>query len=264
MKKYFWVSIILVVIGAVAIGVFSRRTQPIVTQEKSQSVAPATDQVEITSSGKDSNQVESKAESAPPTDRDQKIPEKMFVKVPFTSQAPFSQWDERHEEACEEASLLMVAYYLQKKSLNRDIAEKEIQAMINFQIKNYGDYKDSNAAGVVRLAKDYFNLDNLRAIYDFKPEDLRREVARGNPVIVLAAGRRLGNPNFTAPGPLYHALVVVGYDGQTIITNDPGTRKGEGYRYDLDTLYSAIHDFPGRLDDIEKGRKAMIVIAGDN
>jgi hypothetical protein len=72
--------------------------------------------------------------------------------------------------------------------------------------------------------------------------------------------RLLGNPNFTSPGPLYHNLVLVGYDGDNIITNDPGTKRGEGYVYNINILYNAIHDFPGKPEDIESGKKAMIVL----
>src|SRR4030042_4282776 len=62
------------------------------------------------------------------------IPEKIFIRVPFASQAPYGVWDEKHEEACEEASLLLIAYYLDGKDFNKDIAEREIQKMIDFEI----------------------------------------------------------------------------------------------------------------------------------
>jgi hypothetical protein len=190
----------------------------------------------------------------------QKIPEKILLAAPFTSQAPFGFWDERHEEACEEASIIMLKYHLDKKQLSREIAEQEIQKVVDYQINKYGDYKDSNAAQMIKLARDFYGLDNLEAVYDFKKEDIKKELAKGSPVVIPADGRELGNPYYTAPGPLYHALVLVGYSGNQIITNDPGTRKGEGYRYDIDILYNAIHDFPGDKEKIKEGRKAMIVV----
>lgn len=193
-----------------------------------------------------------------------KIPSKFLISVPFTAQAPFGKWDLYHEEACEEASLIMVQYFLQKKSLTPTTSENEIQKMIAFEIKNYGDYMDSSAKDIVRLASDFYGLNNLKVVYDFSQEDLKKELAKGSPVIILAAGQLLGNPNFTPPGPLYHALVLVGYDGNTIITNDPGTKRGEGYRYDINVLFNAIHDFPGDKNKIESGRKAMIVIEDKN
>lgn len=194
----------------------------------------------------------------------QAIPKQIKISVPFTSQAPFKVWDKYHEESCEEASLIMMRYYIDGEKLTPDIAEKEIQSMIKFEIKNQGDYMDTTAQQNVDLFNTFYgspkNGKKLKVIYDFRPEDIKKYLAKGDPVIVPAAGRRLGNPNFTPPGPLYHNLVLIGYSGDTIITNDPGTRKGESYNYNINILYNAIHDFPGRPENIEQGRKAMIVL----
>lgn len=192
------------------------------------------------------------------------IPPKIQIDVPFTSQAPLANWDAYHEEACEEASIIMARFFFDKKKITPEIADSEISNMISFEIKNYGDYKDSTASQMIKLADDFYGPlpdgKKLKAIYDIRRQDLKNYLAKGNPIIVPAAGRLLGNPNFTPPGPLYHALVLTGYDGNEIITNDPGTRKGKNYRYNIDILYNAIHDFPGNLNDIENGRKAMIVV----
>lgn len=192
------------------------------------------------------------------------LPDKILIEVPFTPQAPFAKWDEIHEEACEEASIVMLRYYFTGKKLTKEIAEKEIQALVAFQNKNYGDFKDTTAQQTLDLFLDFYGElpegRKMKVVYDFEKEDLKKYLSQGFPIIIPAAGRELGNPNFTAPGPLYHNLVLTGYNGDLIITNDPGTRKGEGYEYDIDVLYNAIHDFPGRAEDIEQGRKAMIVV----
>lgn len=191
---------------------------------------------------------------------EEKLPAKILIDVPFTSQAPLGKWDAYHEEACEEASLLMVDYYLQNKSLTPAIAEKEIQALIAYEIKNTKGYEDSTAAETIKLGENFYGLKNLHVVYDFTAQDLKKYLALKKPIIVPAAGRLLGNPNFTAPGPLYHNLVLIGYDGDTIITNDPGTRKGANYRYNIQVLYNAIHDFPGDVKKMETGRKALIYL----
>ncbi|MFA7319338.1 MAG: VanZ family protein [Parcubacteria group bacterium] len=188
------------------------------------------------------------------------LPEKISVSVPFASQAPLGKWDALHEEACEEASIVMLEYYVAQKGLAPENAEKQIQSMVKFEIKNYGDYKDTTAVETAKLAGDFYGLQNLKVIYDFSVSDLKKYLALGKPIIIPAAGRALGNPYFTPPGPLYHNLVLTGYDGDMIIVNDPGTKRGAGYEYDINVLYDAIHDFPGKAEDIEKGRKAMIVL----
>lgn len=188
------------------------------------------------------------------------IPGKALIEnVPFSSQAPFADWDERHEEACEETSVIMLEYFSEGKGLDKEETEKEIMKMIDFEIEKYGDYRDTDAERTARLASDFYGLD-LKIIYDFNLEYIKRYLAKGRPIIVPAAGRMLGNPFFTPPGPLYHNLVLIGYGDGEIVTNDPGTRRGEGYSYDEDILFEAIHDFPGNKEDIANGRKAMLVL----
>lgn len=188
------------------------------------------------------------------------LPSKIIIDVPFTSQAPFANWDAYHEDACEEAAIIMVKYYLDKKNLSKEDADREIMSLIDFEIKNYGGYIDSDTKQMMDMSKKFYGITNMKAVYDFKKEDIKKYLALGKPIIIPAAGRLLGNPNFKNPGPLYHALVLTGYNGDWIITNDPGTRKGEDYRYKIDVLYKAIHDFPGDKNNIEQGRKAMIVL----
>lgn len=188
------------------------------------------------------------------------IPDKFLIEdVPFMVQAPFGRWDEIHEEACEEASIVMLEYFKKNKKLTPEIAEKEIQGLVAYQIKTRGDFKDSNADQIAKLARDYYGLE-LEVVRDFKKDKLRDYLAEKRPIIIPAAGRLLGNPFFTSPGPLYHNLVLVGYDGDTIITNDPGTKRGEGYKYNIDIIYEAIHDFPGKKEDINEGQKAILVL----
>lgn len=190
-----------------------------------------------------------------------KVFEKINISVPFASQAPHGNWDEKHEEACEEASVLMLNAYLKNEKLDKEKSEQEIQKMIDFQIEKYGDYKDTDAEETIQLAKDFYGIDNLEVVYDFEKDDIKKYLSQGRPIIVPAAGRMLKNPYFTPPGPLYHNLVLTGFTkDDVIITNDPGTRRGEGYEYDLDVLYESIHDFTGDKDNILGGRKAMIIV----
>jgi hypothetical protein len=58
-------------------------------------------------------------------------------------------------------------------------------------------------------------------------------------------------------------LVIRGYDPATkeFITNDPGTRKGEGYRYPEQIIYAAWRDYPsGDHEPILNINKNMIVV----
>jgi hypothetical protein len=255
MKNFFKIGFLALIIVVAGTGFFVWRNSQVLPEPKNigdATIVPAQNQQAVSQPADNSGSTAS-LQPAP-------LPSKILINVPFTTQAPLGVWDAYHEEACEEASLIMIKYFLDKKPLTPNIAEQEIQSMIAFEIKNYGNYIDTSAEQNVQLAADFYGIKNLKVVYDFTKDDLKKQLALGKPIIIPAAGRMLGNPNFTQPGPLYHNLVLVGYDGNTIITNDPGTRKGQSYRYDINVLYNAIHDFPGDPNNITQGRKAMIII----
>lgn len=186
------------------------------------------------------------------------LPASFNLDVPFTTQAPFANWDEEHEEFCEEASALTVHYYYQGKTFTKDIAEQELQRIKDFENGYFGFYKDTTAEQTAELMKEYWGYTRVDVEYDPSIEDIKTHIAAGRPVIVPTAGRQLGNPNFKAPGPLYHMLVVRGYSSTQFITNDVGTRKGENYRYEYDVIMNAMHDWNG--GDVDNGQKAIIIV----
>ena len=114
----------------------------------------------------------------------------------------------------------MAHYYLVGKTLNPKIMDAEILKLIEWENKTFGYYEDTTAAEIARILREYFGHKNVEVRYDFTIEDIKSEVASGHPVILPAAGRLLGNPNFRRPGPLYHALVIKGFTKNKIITND--------------------------------------------
>jgi hypothetical protein len=190
------------------------------------------------------------------------LPREKNLAVPFTSQAPHANWDLPYQEACEEAAALMVHRFWEGKSFaSKQDADAAIRAIVDFEEKTYGFYKDTTAEETARFIRDLWGYKNVSVVTGASVtiEHIKQEVALGYPVIVLAAGRELGNTNFRRPGPIYHALVIKGYTKKgMIITNDPGTRKGADYLYDPDVLLAAIHDWNG--GDVANGERNMIVI----
>lgn len=180
--------------------------------------------------------------------------------VPFITQAPLVNWDELHDEACEEASLIIAKYYLDNTNLTPQVAEEEIQNMVVWEERSWGGHFDLTAQQTVDLAKEYYGMKNLTVKNINSNEDIKKEISQNHLVIVPAAGRLLGNPNFRNPGPIYHMLVVTGYNEEQIITNDPGTRNGENYTYSNGVFLNAIHDWTGNPNNIETGAKVMIVV----
>ena len=188
------------------------------------------------------------------------LPTAINLPVPFTTQAPFSNWDLPYQEACEEASALMeIRYVFGNSILSSEDADAAILDLVktNEEILQYP--YDQTAKQVQELISEIDSAIKTRLITDPTIEELKREIASGNVIIVPAAGRLLRNPFFNRPGPVYHMLVLRGYtsDGY-FITNEPGTKRGEGYLYTLERIMDAMHDWNG--GEVENGQKIVIVV----
>lgn len=186
------------------------------------------------------------------------IPDELNLAIPFTSQAPLTNWDELHGEACEEASALMAARFLQGRTIaDPEDADTAIVTLVNYNQDTLKQKIDTTVEETAHLIEEFYDLDT-EVIYNWSWDDVKSALAQGYPVIYPAAGRELGNPNFTAPGPIYHMLIIKGYTPEHVITNDPGTRRGADYIYSYDTLMSANHDWDP--DNIQDGAKAILIV----
>ncbi len=218
----------------------------------------------------DSEQAETSSEiEAEERKNKEQQPEQIEIKssvnldVPFTPQAPYAVWDELHNEACEEAAVIIVEQYLKgdrRSKIPAAEADEKIRAQVQWQISRLGVHKDLTAAEIVKyLAKEYLERSQAQ-VHDFSVDNIKQELSKGKPVIVPAAGRLLGNPYFKRPGPVYHMVVIVGYDSKYFITNDPGTRRGYKFKYTFDRIQYAVHDWAGSEGNIETGQRVYITL----
>jgi len=246
MKRLFFIIAILFLIGAGCSG------QPFST---------GSDQSQTTSDGLVG--VESNANASLVNN----LPSSFDAKVAFASQAPFGDWGMPYQEACEEASMILAAKYFKKEPLDKNIMDEEILKLTKWEDDN-GYPIDLTAAQVVEVLNKYFGIKSS-VTSDVTTDVIKHELVAGNLIILPLAGRDIGNPYFQTPGPLYHMLVVRGYNKTEFITNDPGTKRGEVYRYKYNVLLSAAHDWTGGVriykdprpePDMSKGAKVMIVV----
>ena len=193
------------------------------------------------------------------------IPEVLDYQVPFVSQAPYAVWDQLHEESCEEAAMIIVDKYFKAEKLTAHDMEQAILNLVRWEEEN-GYKVDLTADEAAEILTDYFGL-KAEVIEEVTVERIRSELSNGRLIIVPAAGRQLGNPYFQTPGPIYHMLVIRGYNESEFITNDPGTKRGEGFKYEYQKLLNAVHDWNHELakdgmtdQEMDQGRKAMLVI----
>ena len=191
----------------------------------------------------------------------------LIYDVPFAPQAPFANWDSPFDEACEEASMIMVDRYYRGLSLTNSLMNSEIIKLIDWQTGR-GYQVDLTAKETQEVLLNFFGLTS-RLLIDPTVDDIKKELDQGNLIIVPAAGRELGNPYFTPPGPIYHMLVIIGYDDNTqeFITNDPGTKRGEKFRYHYQTLLNANHNWNHGLasggmtdEEMAQGSSVMVVV----
>lgn len=194
------------------------------------------------------------------------MPKKILIEVPFTVQAPYANWnDPRQKHGCEEAVSLMALRWAEGKKLTSKEALREIIAISDFEKKKYGEFQDASSEDTLEwIIKDYFGYKNAFLRYDITVEDIKKELAEGNVVIVPVDGRTLKNPFYTQSGPERHKILIKGYDDTTqeFITNDPGTRRGEGYRYGYSVLERALADYlTGKEELVSQIRSAMIVVS---
>ncbi len=194
------------------------------------------------------------------------LPADMNIDVPFMVQAPFADWQDPQQEAgCEEAAMLMAWHWLSGTTLDAATALQELKELNNYENANYGNSIDTSAADTAEIFKKYYRYDGakVQVQYDFSIQDIITALGEGKIVLTPMNGQLLGNPYYKQPGPLNHMLLIRGYASNTkqFITNDPGTKHGQGYVYDYETVYNAIRDYPtGDHLPITGQRKAMIII----
>lgn len=184
------------------------------------------------------------------------LPESYLIPVPYTVQAPFANWAV-HEESCEEAALLMYHHFLLGEGagqLNQVKADADFRTLRAWQIKNWGPEKDLNLYKVGDLAKGYYGY-NYKVTEDVTAENIKREIANGNPVLVPVMTHSLKNPHYGRDNT-YHILVIKGYDATGVITNDAGIREGMDYRYSWDIIWQAIDAQSAKMN---QGKDMLII-----
>lgn len=158
----------------------------------------------------------------------------------------------------------MAMHYVRgdRGNLTPAAAEDELQKLVSWMTERGYSY-DVTIAELAQVAREYYGL-HARIRDDVSEESIKEELAAGRPVIIPAAGRMLGNPYFSGEGPWYHMLVITGYReglfGTAFITNDPGTKRGDGYEYKADVVLNAIHDWTGVKEEIAQGKKTMLIV----
>jgi hypothetical protein len=191
------------------------------------------------------------------------------ISVPFTSQAPLAKWDDaRQQDGCEEAVSVMAMAWVNGEGETEKIPplefEKRILDLSDFQQEKYSEFRDTGLEDILSwVFNDYFDYEKVEIKDVFSDRDILDEIEEGKIVLLPMAGRELKNPNFKAPGPPTHMILVKGYDyeSEEFITNDPGTRLGADYRYPKEIVYQAIKVYPtGYHQEVVVRTRQMLIV----
>lgn len=201
------------------------------------------------------------------------VPPAVQLPVPFTTQAPTGNWGPKfYQEACEEASAVMVHAYLagnHSGALDPRQADAELHALVQAEIDNgMGDgYKDLTMPEVGELMKRVYGFSYK--VMEASRDNIRQQLALGRPVIVPVMTHGLNNSNY--PGyrdhyeqqgwSVYHVLVIKGYDAAGVTLNDPGIGRGQDNKISYDGLFYAIDDVRQRDPGVGQSGRPMLVVA---
>lgn len=260
--SYFIFFIILVLAGFLFYQKFFNRPVAInlpPAQDYQNFVEPIKNVVDQT----DQNSVINNTSSEPVVKDDpQVIKNQINLNVPFTSQAPTANWDQPWQDACEEASVLMVDYYYQNKKIPaKEVVENILLEMVNWQIEQWGSHDNLDLAKLGEYITATYNY-RYEIIDNPSIALIKTYLNQGLPIIVPANGKKLANPNFRNGGPIYHMLVIKGYTADKFITNDPGTRLGADFIYTQENLMSAMADWDGNTNG-SSGPKRILLLFKD-
>lgn len=182
------------------------------------------------------------------------------IAIDFVSQAPYRVWDEVHNEACEEANIIMAYAWVKNIKPTSEWVETEIQRLTKWGLEKFNAY-DTSAAQTALMAKEVYGLQSV-LITNPSIEDIKAEIDRGNAVIMGMAGRLLESPYYKPPGPKYHMLLIKGYDDFGFITNDVGTNQlGRDFRFSYDNIMLAAHDWNGSFETLLDSLAVAIVVS---
>ncbi len=188
--------------------------------------------------------------------------------VPFTSQAPFSEWsDILYQEGCEEAAAIMaVAWARGKTAISPEDANTQILSIAEFEQREFWTHIHASIYDIATTMSDYLWFSDHTIVENISKSELIQYLRDRHIVMVPTSGRDLQNIYYTPPGPRNHIILIIGYDpiSNEFITNDSGTKNGASYRYNEDLLFDAIGYYTTSATDsgslVDTTRKSAIII----
>src|SRR4051812_5106800 len=82
------------------------------------------------------------------------LPQSVLLQVPFTTQAPLSEWNDRRQmDGCEETSIKMAMMWVLGSSAPPEEVRRDIINMSEYEKIVYGSFEDTSAADTADLLR---------------------------------------------------------------------------------------------------------------
>jgi hypothetical protein len=193
-------------------------------------------------------------------------PARIFLRVPFSTQAPLNNWAQ-HQESCEEANLMMLAAYWNHSSatvINPQSADSQIATLVRWQVQHWGSEDDLNDQRMGELARQLYGYGY--EIVPNSPQVIREQLAAGRPLMAEVRTHGLGNPRYPGYHSHYeqagwsvaHFVLIIGYDQTGVWLNDPGISWGRGYHISYAQLTHAIDDLNQHFPALNNGQVLLL------
>jgi uncharacterized protein YvpB len=191
----------------------------------------------------------------------QTLPQSFMLAVPFTTQAPNNNWD--RNEDCEETSITMANAFLggdRGDKLPAARAQESINALKTWEGKNLGYNANTGTDATTRMATGAFGL-KVETLSDYSADDLKQALREGHPILLSVNAKVLNPAQYEVKGPLYHMIVVLGYDGENFTVHDPGTNSGARNVYSFTELKNSAADWDQGTKTIQPSTKNALVLS---
>lgn len=167
-------------------------------------------------------------------------PARVALPVPYVSQVPDGAWVSPWDEACEEASLLMVrGFYADATAIGREDGKAEMRKMFEWEQEAWKNVEDTDAEQTRALA-EAFGLAT-RVVRDPSAAEIVAELRAGRPVIAFLDMYALWGERPAGDG--FHVVVVAGYDADKRRFQVMDPAKDDVRWYAEGHLMAVLHDY---------------------
>lgn len=174
------------------------------------------------------------------------LPPSVFIKVPYTDQAPLGNWDTAHEDYCEAAATLMYGAFLRgdtRSVIPPSEADQRMTQIVDWERQTWPGVLNLPLSDVAQVGAHFYNatpvLDENATL-----AEIQQILAHGHPVIIPvmthgAPGGQKINPYYGRLN-VYHVLLLTGYGPGYLVSNDAGIGLGQNWRYSWTVLQAAM------------------------